>query len=117
VESRRLLSDLRYGLDALTSILLVVREAELLQDAWLYLHAISTWAWAEMVAPRHPVLRAIPLQIRDTVVEPLRWITFADPEVDKVWSEHVKSYIRRKHVGQGNFEVIDALNELELLKA
>lgn len=102
------------GLDALTSILIIVREAELCQDAWLYLAALCAWATTETERARHPVLRKLSDEVLDTVVEPLRTIEFADPEVDEAWKRHVKSYCLKKQAASDNFEIIDALNRLEL---
>lgn len=77
-----LVSDQKYGYDALTTILFLMREAELQQDGYLYLFTMIELASAECDKNAHLILRAIPIRFFEKIVEPLRWMRFADANLN-----------------------------------
>lgn len=109
----RLVGDSRLGLDAVTMILILIREAELKQDGASYLLAMKAWAQLEYRREQHEVLRLLPDSIFDYVVHPLRHMRFAQADVHKLWDEHVERYCRKKFDDRNGFELIDCLNSTE----
>lgn len=95
-ESLRLVGYAPYGLDALTSILLAIRESELLQDAWLYLAGLQAWARAAHLKQQHPVLKHFPDRLFGIVAEPLRTVTFSSSEADDYWRGQLTRYCKHK---------------------
>ena len=106
-----MISNTTYGLDALVAILIVLREAELCQDAWLYLYAARAWADVDNRKEKHPVLRYFPTELVASVLTPLETIHFADTEAEWVWSKVVAQYrAKRKMIPfslNPNSEIID----------
>lgn len=94
----RLLKDSEYGLDALTTILLILREAEVMQDAWAYLQAIQAWGDVELLKSAHPVLRHFPTVLIESVLEPLLDMRFAEAEIDTLWTRHLETYRAKRPV-------------------
>lgn len=92
----RSLGDRRHGLDALVAILIVLREAELCQDARLYLTAMRAWAQAANRLSEHSVLRHFPVELIESVLNPLGTIRFADTKADAAWEQHVAAYRKSK---------------------
>ena len=88
----QLLGDREKGLDALVAILVVLREAELSQDAKLYLFAMRAWAQVENRKIDHPILRYFPTDLIVSVLEPLDTIQFAYSKANEVWAMHVATH-------------------------
>ena len=109
-----LISDEKMGLDAVTVILILIREAELRQDGASYLLSMKAWAQLEYLRNQHQVLALLPDALLDYVVEPLRYMCFAQAVVRELWDEHVEYYCWKKNDDQEDFELIDCLNWLEL---
>lgn len=111
----RLLGDRKFTFDALIAILIVVREAELCQDAWLYLFAMRAWSLAPRYMTEHPVLRHFPVDLIESVLTPLRTIRFADTDADSAWSGHVAAYRKSKpytsHI-DSSLNIIDLVRTL-----
>lgn len=108
-----LIGDSRLGLDAVTMILILIREAELKQDGASYLLAMKAWAQLEYRREQHMVLRLLPDSILDYVAHPLRHMRFAQADVRKLWDAHVERYCKKKFDDRNGFELIDCLNSAE----
>lgn len=108
-----LVDDPKMGLDAVTMILILIREAELRQDGMSYLMAMKAWAQLAFRRNHHAVLRRVPDWILDEVAEPLRYMRFAQSAVSALWETHVAAYCEKKYDGQDGFELIDCLNSTE----
>lgn len=104
-----LIEDQKFGLDALTVILFILRQAELQQDGELYLHAMKTLATAEMRKEAHPVLSALPQRFFAKLIEPLRNIRFADPRVDNFWILSFEEYCRVNEVTHSSCDIFDVI--------
>lgn len=108
-ESLRLVGYAPYGLDALTSILLVIRESELLQDAWLYLAGLQAWASAAHLKQQHPILKHLPDRLFGIVAEPLRTMTFPSSETEDYWRDQLTQYCIHNKVTLKTLNVLAAL--------
>jgi hypothetical protein len=120
-EARQLLVDAvskipsrKWGLDAVTAILVAIREAELAQDSKAYLAACQAWAVIENQRSAHPVLRYLSPRILEDVAEPLRTMRFFPEEVDEQWRRHVDQYCERKCEGHRSYEVLDCVLNLKM---
>lgn len=113
-EATRLVSDPEHGLDALTSIALIVREAELRQDGWLYLEALKAWANIDNLKEYHPVLANLSPRVLNHLAEPLRYLIFSDRELNNYWELHREHFVKRVMSSHAKFDIVDALNMLRL---
>lgn len=113
-EAVRLVTDIEFGLDAVTAILIAVREAELIQDSRAYLRAIKAWAEIEADRNKHFVLRYLSPYILDSVAEPLRHMRFEPTDIDCLWRQHVENYCEKRSTNIDRFEVLDCIFELPI---
>lgn len=114
IESTRLIGYQPHGLDALTSLLIVLRESELMQDAWLYLSAMRAWAVAAHCKNQHPVLKRLPERFFAVVAEPLRRLKFQDRSAQACWRTHLEQYYATKKTKLARCDLIGALVALDL---
>lgn len=114
VESTRLIGYQPHGLDAMTSLLIVLRESELMQDAWLYLSAMRAWAVAAHGKNQHPVLKRLPERFFAVVAEPLRRLKFQDQPIQAYWRTHLEHYCAAKKTKLARCDLIGALVALDL---
>jgi transcriptional regulator with XRE-family HTH domain len=81
-----------YAFDALTAILIIIREATLRQDGHIYLEAMAAWSRAQPVLEDHQILSQIPPKVLDRIAEEMRPVWFADDSVDIRWGQHLTYY-------------------------
>lgn len=109
-EINRLISDVRLGIDALSSLMILVREAEYLQNSEVYLRALKAFSACEEKFYDHPFLRCLNVQILDYLAEPLRHIHFSPKSLDADWKSHISSYCRIRNTNIDEMEVMDCLS-------
>ena len=112
-KAANLISDQDIGMDAVTAILIALREAELIQDSAAYLRACKAWAVMSERRKRHPILHYLSPLLLDAVVEPLRKISFFPDEINDLWRQHVENYCEIKCAGINDFEILDCLLQSE----
>lgn len=98
------------ALDAITAILICIREAEWLEDSRGYLRAVKAWASLTTISQTNFVLLDIQALI-PTVLEPLRHRRFYPQEIDDIWMNHV----REMEINSVASEEIDDMDLVECL--
>lgn len=111
-EALGLISDIKLGFDAVTALLIAVREAELIQDSMAYLRAIKAWAGIEPRRLDHPVLSYLSPYILLYVTRPLRRVRFAQPEVNDLLQNHLSEFCGRYSRRLTSMRFLDSLLEL-----
>ena len=115
-----LVSDDSGGIHGLATILVLIREAELVKDEPLYLLALKAWAKAGERKHLHPVLNQISLARFAQVARPLERIKFGDEAKNACWQQHLSDYIDDWHDGvkprSDEFDVLDCISRFEGFK-
>ena len=116
-----MVSDDSDGIQGLATILVLIREAELVRDESQYLHALKAWAKASERKRLHPILEQISLARFAQVARPLERITFADEAKNACWQQYLSNYIDDWHDGvkprADEFDVLDCISRFEGFKA
>lgn len=87
------------GIYGLLVILVLMREAELTQDAEQYLMSLKAWAIACNNRVKHPVLRYLPREEFENVAKPIQYMEFSDPILNFHWIKYKNGYISSKYGG------------------
>lgn len=112
-----LYTDQELALDAITMTMILIRDAELRQDGVAYLLTLMTWAKLTELRSRPPAIRYLPLTFLEAVVEPLRHMWFADPELEEAWNAHVQNFCEKYSSNWETFEIIYCLDSESLRKS
>lgn len=95
--AEKIVGDRENGHHALATILVLIREAELLQDGRQYIRALQAWARACKSKFSHAVLRNLPYAVFETVAAPVCDLIFAEPELGRRWQRFMDAYLFSCH--------------------
>lgn len=98
--AEKIVGDGDNGHHALATILVLIREAELLQDGRQYIRALQAWARASKEKSSHTVLRSLPYAVFEAVIAPVRDLVFSEPELGRRWQRFMEAYLYSFHGGR-----------------
>ncbi len=100
---------LELGLDALTSLVIELREAEFLEHELNYLNSAVALAYAARYMSLHPILCYLDDTAIALIVEPMRNIKFANEEYQKVWEDRLSYFMTRKASDLNQISILECL--------
>lgn len=102
-------NQLEFGLDALTALVIELREAEFLEHELHYLWSASALAFAAKYMSFHPVLDYLDEAVFQIMVEPMRTIKFASTDIRELWEDRLSKFMIRKASDLDHINLLDCL--------
>ncbi|WP_228894274.1 hypothetical protein [Pseudoduganella aquatica] len=99
-EAVEMISDPNNGIYGMAVILILIREAELVQDERQYVMALKSWAQANENRMCHPIISYISDPAFTRVASPLQEVTFSSNNSNECWVRFLKTYLQRYYAGK-----------------